>query len=193
MIIITSDRCCCGLLHIKHGTITIGIFSLLSTLINAILFWFDINRTSHHFCIEFCLILIDIFSIMSLFYGVMHMRPNFLKPYVYFTLTWCVALIILFIVTLVQLISDSEFSANIAALVADIFNLAQSNNMLRNSNILLTILSLIGLLLSIVFNIWTLCVIFEYYQWLTNEIRKTLHFNNHHHIMAPQLLSSLES
>ncbi|KAK6112440.1 putative integral membrane protein [Brugia pahangi] len=180
----TSDRCCCGLLHIKHGTITIGACSLLSTLINGLLFWFDINRMSHHFCIEFCLVLIDVFSVISLFYGILHMRPNFLKPYVYFTLAWCVALVLLFILSLVELINGGQLSVNIAISVAEIFNLAQFGNILRNSSELLTIFSLIGLLLSIALNIWFLCVIFEYYQWLTIQTTK-LHFNNHS--LAPRL------
>uniref|UniRef100_A0A1I8EHD2 Uncharacterized protein n=1 Tax=Wuchereria bancrofti TaxID=6293 RepID=A0A1I8EHD2_WUCBA len=172
-----------------HGTITAGACSLLSTLINGILFWFDINRTTHHFCIEFCLILIDIFSVISLFYGVLHMRPNFLKPY----LAWCVVLVLLFILSLVELINGGQLSANIAISVAEIFNLAQFGNILRNCNELLTILSLIGLLLSIAFNIWFLCVIFEYYQWLTTQTTKPLHFNNHHSSLAPRLLSPAES
>uniref|UniRef100_A0A0R3S4F8 MARVEL domain-containing protein n=1 Tax=Elaeophora elaphi TaxID=1147741 RepID=A0A0R3S4F8_9BILA len=159
-----------------------GTFSLLSALVNAILFWFDINRTSHHFCIEFCLILVDIFSIISLFYGIWHMRPNFLKPY----LAWCVALIILFVLSLAELINGGELSVNITILVVDIFNVTQS------ISVLLTIISLIGLLASIAFNIWFLCVIFEYYQWLITEIRKPLHLNNDH-ILASQLLSPLES
>ncbi|KAM3728505.1 Replicase polyprotein 1ab [Dirofilaria immitis] len=186
------DRCCCGLLHIKHGTIIVGSFSLLSTLINAILFWFNINRTSHHFCIELCIILIDVFSIISLFYGILYMRPNFLKPYVYFTLTWCVLLALLFIISLVELINGDKLSANITILIADIFNVAQPSIMFRNSSELITILSLIGLLLSIVFNIWFLRVIFGCYQWLTIQIKKPLYLSNHH-IFTPQLLSLSES
>ncbi|OZC10224.1 hypothetical protein X798_02814 [Onchocerca flexuosa] len=207
--ITTSDRCCCGLLHIKHGTITVGSCSLLSTLINTVLFLFGINRTSHHFYIELCLILIDIFSILSLFYGVLHMRPNFLKPCVYFTvsnichsfpvfktfqslkLAWCVALGLLFIFSLVELINGDKFPANVAISVADIFNVAQSDDMLRNPNAMLTILSLIGLLLSIAFNIWFLRVIFDCYQWLIIQESKPLNRNNHH-VLAPQLLSFSE-
>ncbi|EFO20534.1 hypothetical protein LOAG_07955 [Loa loa] len=172
----------------------VGSCSLLSTLINGILFWFGVNRTSHHFCIEFCLILIDIFSIMSLFYGVLHMRPNFLKPYVYFTVAWCVALVLLFILSLIELINGDELPINIIISVADIFNLGQPGDTLQNSSALLTILSLIGLLVSIAFNIWFLCVTFEYYQWLTTQTTKPLHLNNHHHhILTPPLLSVSES
>lgn len=53
-----------------------------------------------------------------------------------FQLAWCLALLFLFIFTLIELINGGELPANITISVVDIFHLASHENMLQNCKFL---------------------------------------------------------